>query len=65
MGCNHSPLEIFLRLPPLSWVVDLWIKFSIWYEFRTMEKRGYKSYVGCRYDKNGNMTASGVVCWKK
>jgi hypothetical protein len=64
MGCNHSPFEIFLNFPPLSWIIDAWIDFSVDREFRTMTAKGYHSYIGARYDKHGELTESGVVLWE-
>jgi hypothetical protein len=64
-GCFHSPLEIISELPPFVWIKDAWIDFSVWYEFHIMEARGFKSYIGERRDKKGNLIASGVVLWRK
>lgn len=65
MSCRHSLFEIFLEIPPISWIIDIYQDISIYLEFKIMKKKGYESYIGARYDKKGNLIASGVVCWRK
>ena len=63
--CHHNPFEILFSFWPLSLIMDRIIEISIAREFKSMTSKGYESYIGCRYDKKGNMIASGVLCWRK